>query len=270
MMRSSNHSPISNPVKKTIRNKLVSGRHQINELVIVAGPSGAGKSTFLRQLATATLPPSIGAALPQGSDKWPQYKVAKGCLGGLNKELETKPLNGAVLHYDLTTKLDSNGKFHIRRKVKDIITLSKSLTVVNLTTPRTHLFAQLAASKIGVQNTGNIRWTLWIWRIIRLIRLVVGNVLRLLPNNFTESLSRLRPDSPLWTSSNKNLAKQLDKCSLYVKTGRIESLFEEWQKSLRSLGKPGFKIIHLFVVPDFGSQDARIPKWRLVGSNFEV
>jgi hypothetical protein len=241
----------------------VSERHPIKQLVIVAGPSGAGKSTFLRQLSTGELPPPRRSILPRESDKWPQYKVAKGYLGALSEELKTKQLNGAVLHYDLATKLDLHGKFRLRKRLREILMLSQSMTIVNITAPSDHLVAQLAWNKIGTSSSQNMKLNLWTWKTTSTIRSALSAVSRMLPRKVIDSMVQLRPTSPLWATSNKNLAKQLTKCNLYVQAGWLDALFEEWKNSLQSIRKPGVRITHLYLVPDLQNKDPQVPKWRL-------
>jgi energy-coupling factor transporter ATP-binding protein EcfA2 len=73
--------------------------------ILIAGPSGSGKSTFIKALKERTMDPSILNLFPDQCWNWPLIEandIFKGVTTPQKILNSIKPLNRAILHYDIT------------------------------------------------------------------------------------------------------------------------------------------------------------------------
>jgi hypothetical protein len=236
--------------------------HTIEHVVLVAGPSGSGKSTFLQQLSAGELPVEIMAELPIGSERWPQYKVAKGQIDDIAAHLKANGLKSLILHYDLTGKVDQKWKFNINRKLGELLKLPRAVTVVNVTAPPERLVRQLAQNKLGIRGQ-NLKWALFTWRMTNKIDSAWARIARLFRHSSTAQWPRARPLSGSRSMPTKKLKKQFLKVSLYSRKGWLETLLDQWRESLELMAGPTTRIKHVYVEPGRRPSRGEGFEWRL-------
>jgi hypothetical protein len=200
-------------------------RLSIGRLLLVSGPSTAGKTSFIRQLATGTLPRDVRGLLPLGAEHWAQSSAREYMRESRNESEDhgaAKRIPGLIFHYDTMRVHYLGFGDYNRDPALDIIRAADETLIVDLR----------ASTETLEQH--------FLWRAARRKR-----------NRWVRKLVHLlkrlrRPEFATEQLAHANASNLLD---VYRQTGWLNDWYSRWDAFVHGLRATSRPIQVVFVEP---------------------